>query len=358
MREGKMHRRDLLVLAALGALRVRPQNVPGAQANQTEWEATSAPINAPRGLAFGPSGLLYITESQGGRLLRMNTETGRVRTVLEGLGGLAQPMEIAVSSQEKLWITQGNTISQVDAKTGNTRQSFGQGKRYAIGRASGIAISKQDEVYFSEVQPSGEAEHGIFRLDPVGGRATRVAGSDGPIRLVSALRFPEGLAFASSGLLYVADYENFRILQFNVRLRRATTVVSTDFGPTCLTVDQDNTLYFIDGGHVKALDLRNRRIRLVAGGGPQEFSGDGGPAIAAGLVAPSGLAVDSQRHLFISDWWDNRIRKVDAKTGIITTVAGNGNPKRPDIRTQRDELKIEARCEPDKLSCWGNIRRR
>ena len=66
------------------------------------------------------------------------------------------------------------------------------------------------------------------------------------------------------------------------------------------------------------------------------FSGDRGPAIAAQMVSPSGLAVDRQGNLYISDSYDSRIRKVDAKSGmIISTVAGNGSPIRQDIRTVR-----------------------
>ena len=55
------------------------------------------------------------------------------------------------------------------------------------------------------------------------------------------------------------------------------------------------------------------------------FSGDGGPALKATLRTPEGMAVDGNGNLFIADSANSRIRKVDANTGIITTVAGNGN---------------------------------
>src|SRR5258706_453167 len=65
-------------------------------------------------------------------------------------------------------------------------------------------------------------------------------------------------------------------------------------------------------------------ITTVAGNGTTGFSGDGGPATAASLWGPCAVAVDSSGNLFIADQGNNRIRRVDASTGIITTVAGNG----------------------------------
>ena len=65
-------------------------------------------------------------------------------------------------------------------------------------------------------------------------------------------------------------------------------------------------------------------ITTVAGNGIPGFSGDGGPATSAELGASYGVAVDASGNLFIADYGNNRIRKVSA-SGIITTVAGNGN---------------------------------
>jgi sugar lactone lactonase YvrE len=64
-------------------------------------------------------------------------------------------------------------------------------------------------------------------------------------------------------------------------------------------------------------------IVTVAGTGKPGFSGDGGPATQA-QVQPGGLALDGAGNLYITDWFNNRVRKVDAATGIITTVAGTG----------------------------------
>src|SRR5205085_1999354 len=65
-------------------------------------------------------------------------------------------------------------------------------------------------------------------------------------------------------------------------------------------------------------------ITTVAGNGLGNFSGDGGPAIGAKLLSPDSVAVDGAGNLFIADTSNNRIRRVSATTGIITTVVGTG----------------------------------
>jgi sugar lactone lactonase YvrE len=95
--------------------------------------------------------------------------------------------------------------------------------------------------------------------------------------------------------------------------------------PASVTVDGAGNLFIADS--------RNNRIRkvdtggiitTVAGNGAASFSGDGGPATSASLDSPTGVAVDSAGNLFVADFANSRIRKVDHATQIITTVAGNG----------------------------------
>jgi NHL repeat len=82
---------------------------------------------------------------------------------------------------------------------------------------------------------------------------------------------------------------------------------------------------------VARVDPDPEKQSIVAGTGKRGFIGDGGPATAAQLANPAGLAVDSGGNLFISEYVNNRIRRVDAKTRIISTVAGNGLPHRTDV---------------------------
>jgi hypothetical protein len=81
---------------------------------------------------------------------------------------------------------------------------------------------------------------------------------------------------------------------------------------------------------VVRIDAHTSVVSVFAGTGRRGSRGDGGPAASAELSNPSGLAVDSGGNVFIAEYVSNWIRRVDSKTGIITTVAGNGLPHRLD----------------------------
>ncbi len=101
--------------------------------------------------------------------------------------------------------------------------------------------------------------------------------------------------------------------------------------PEQLALDASCNLYFTDPvfHHARKIDMTTGIITEIAGvGGPYgggSFSGDGGPAVAAELNQPCGIAVDASGNIYIADQLNNRIRKVAAGTGIISTIAGNGN---------------------------------
>ena len=103
--------------------------------------------------------------------------------------------------------------------------------------------------------------------------------------------------------------------------------------PAAIAFDSKGNIYFSDFGssRVRRIDATTGIITTVAGSGEKcahsvNPCGDGGQATAALLNLPQGIALDSAGNLFIADSVDNRIRRVDAITGIITTVVGDGNP--------------------------------
>jgi sugar lactone lactonase YvrE len=102
------------------------------------------------------------------------------------------------------------------------------------------------------------------------------------------------------------------------------------YGPQAVAVDRAGNIFFGDGSDVLRLDAATGVLTLVAGNGTPGLSGDNGPATSAQLHNPTGVAVDSAGNLYIADQGDNRIRKVT--NGVITTVAGTG-PMEPSVGT-------------------------
>ena len=150
-------------------------------------------------------------------------------------------------------------------------------------------------------------------------------GGDGGYATNAVLSCPGGVAVDSRDNLFIVD-------QFNNRIRKVdtngiiTTVDTALNSPRAVAVDTGGNLFIADYGYNRICKMdTNGIITTVAGNDNGGFSaGDGGYATNASLSWPEGVAVDSSGNLFIADFGDNRVRKVDTN-GIITTVAGNGN---------------------------------
>jgi sugar lactone lactonase YvrE len=95
--------------------------------------------------------------------------------------------------------------------------------------------------------------------------------------------------------------------------------------PGGLAFDSDGNLFIADSGNnrIRRVDKTTGIITTVAGNGSPVYSGDGGPATDAGLTAAD-IQFDSSDNLYLADWGNDRIRRIDKTTAIITTVAGNG----------------------------------
>ncbi len=101
--------------------------------------------------------------------------------------------------------------------------------------------------------------------------------------------------------------------------------VSNPYG---LVIGPDRALYFcdLDNQRIRRLDFRTRQSTTIAGNGLKAYRGDGGPARDASLNMPHEVQFDSARNLYIAERDNHVVRKVDAKTGVISTFAGTGVP--------------------------------
>jgi len=103
----------------------------------------------------------------------------------------------------------------------------------------------------------------------------------------------------------------------------ADTQVNNPYG---LAIGPDGALYFcdLDNQRIRRLDLQTRRTMDVAGNGQRAYAGDGGPATAGSLNMPHELAFDSNGHIYVAERDNHVVRRIDGKTGVLSTLAGTG----------------------------------
>ncbi len=193
------------------------------------------------------------------------------------------------------------------------------------------------------------SNHRVRRVDTAG-VITTVAGGvgsgggysgDGGQAAAAEIHLPQGVALDGAGNLYIADRNNHRVRRVDTA-GVITTVAGTgansyggDSGqaaaaqinaPSGVAADASGNLYIADtlNSRIRKVDAATGIISTVAGTGANSYGGDGGAATSAQIQYPYGVAVDGAGNLYIADTFNNRIRKVDAATGIISTVAGTG----------------------------------
>ncbi|MER7225902.1 hypothetical protein ABT370_22285, partial [Streptomyces rubradiris] len=182
-------------------------------------------------------------------------------------------------------------------------------------------------------------ENSVPPISTVAG--TGVAGfkGDGEAAVSAQLHRPYGVAVDGTGTLYFSDYNNHRIRKITTDGKIGTVAgngtagFSGDGGPATaaqlncprgVAVDSTGTLYIADGTNHRVRKVTpDGKISTVAGNGTAGFGGDGGPATAARLNLPLAVAVDSAGVLYITEYHNHRVRKV-TPDGKISTVAGNG----------------------------------
>ena len=207
--------------------------------------------------------------------------------------------------------------------------------------ADGVAVDASGNLYV------GDTANDVVRKVDTSGTITTFAGNGtagesgdhGPAT-GAELSAPWGVRVDRSGDVYIADSGGNTVRRVDPS-GTITTVAGTgaagyagDHGlataarldnPAGLAVDASGDLFIVDEANevVRRVD-RGGTITTVAGNGVNAHSGDGGPATAAGLADPWGVAVDASGDLFIAELEGQSVRRVDGATGTITTVAGTG----------------------------------
>jgi sugar lactone lactonase YvrE len=203
----------------------------------------------------------------------------------------------------------------------------------------GVAVDSAGNLFI------GDEGNNRVRKVTSGGVISTVAGigsygfsGDGGPATAAQLSYPGGVAVDSAGNLFIGDSSNNRVRKvtpggvISTVAGNGTYGYSGDGGPATaaqlyhpsgVAVDTAGNLFIADYGNARVRKVTpGGVISTVAGGGTQGL-GDGGPAVSAELDLVYGVAVDSAGDLFIADYGNKRVRKV-TPDGVITTVAGNG----------------------------------
>ena len=277
-------------------------------------------VNNPYGMVIGPDGALYFCDLDNARIRRLNLATRRMTTIAgngqkayRGDGGpateasLSAPHELLFDARGNLYIAErdSHVVRKVDMKTG------------VISTAAGTGVAG-------------------------------FAGDGGP-GAMAQLRQPHSIVLGPDGALLICDIGNHRIR----RLRLDTGVIETYAGtgeakptpdgapvrgtplngPRTMALAPNGDLYLAlrEGNAIYRVDAKTQTLHRVAGTGETGFSGDGGPALSAKfggalarLAGPKGLTLSPDGALYVADTESHAIRRVDLKSGVISTVLGTG----------------------------------
>ena len=275
--------------------------------------ATAACLNEPKALTLDGQGHLLVADSENHALRVVDRSTGIIRTLVgAGIEQISQPISQGTAASpvaesddpfDDQAVAGERAFAQQTDLSGTVRYVVNgavAAKRYGgdggpAGRAilnfpTAVTVDRQGNIYIADTM-----NHRVRRIEAKSGMITSIAGvgqprfgGDGGPATAAGLNEPAALA-VHGALLYIADQNNNRI-----------RVVGLDSGV----------------------------IRTVTGTGTASYSGDGIPAVEASLAGPSGLALGQDGTLYIADTFNGRIRAVDPVTGVIRTVVGDGGEYR------------------------------
>lgn len=340
--------------------------------------ALTSALNSPSGLVFDSTGNLFIADTFNHRIRRVDAKT-KVITTIAGTGpigissggfsgdnGLAinarlnSPTDLAIDKLGNLYIADSSNfrLRRVDANTGiittvagtgkfNFEQGFNGNNVPAISAdvfVGSVALDANNIIYFTDFGRLQKIDLNTGLLTTIAGNGNKGFNGDGILAINSAIR-PLDIALDEIGNIFICD-DNSRIRRVDVKTGIITTIAGTgvsnfngEGGPAItaslldtrsIAIDKKNNIFIKDSNLIRRISTTGIINRIA---GQLDFSfffptgafrGDNSLAIQASLNFPKSVAVDNNQNIFIVDTDNNRVRKVDGKTGIITTIAGTG----------------------------------
>ncbi len=309
-------------------------------------QATAAKFLLPLGVAVSPDGDIFVGDPFDSRVRRV-AKDGVITTF-----GRADGRALAFDSRGRLYASGAGTIVRFDAE-GRTTVVAGQGGVGTAGDGGpalaaqlidvqSLAFDANDDLFFVD-------RHRIRRIDAATGVISTAAGGidlgfagDGGPAAQARLNFPGYIAFGSDGALLIADTRNNRVRSLRDGVVR--TVAGNgepggggDGGPATaarvgvplgLAVDRQGAIYIGSGQTVRKVSP-DGTIRTIAGTGPDGFAGDGGPAVGAQFASPIALAVDPAGVVFVADSLNERIRRLEPVRFFAEGLVNAANFTRP-----------------------------
>lgn len=345
--------------------------------------ASAAWLAAPRGVAMDKAGNLYIVDTLNYRVCVVNMGS--------------QPLVVYPASSTPLTVQPGYLVRVAGNGTSGQAGDGGAARNANLGTPTNVAFDSKGNLYIgSETDPRVRmVDAGTGIITTIAGTGTPGLGGDGGPALQAKFVSPTDVALDSMDNLYIIDEDTPQVRMVNAQTKMVSTVVgwfAAAFlgdggranlallnGPTGVNIDPHNNMYIADynnarvrrvdaatnvittvagsssvgdlgqatralviepggtaldaAGNLFIADQGNHRIRVVgihgvietiAGVGASGFSGDGGIAIRARLNVPCDVKIDAAGNLYIADIGNLRIRRVDARTGVITTIVGTG----------------------------------